>query len=105
MGDFGHAPGQIDTLVLGCTHYVFAQPELQSLLGTAVQLVSTGEPVARQTRRLLEAAGQMRQGPTPLAASARLQLLTNGDLSGLQAAARRWLDLPHSACNKADPHV
>ncbi len=105
MGDFGHAPGQIDTLVLGCTHYVFAQPELQSLLGTAVQLVSTGEPVARQTRRLLEAAGQMRQGPTPLAASARLQLLTNGDLSGLQAAARRWLDLPHSACHKADPHV
>jgi glutamate racemase len=105
MGDFGHGPGQIDTLVLGCTHYVFAQNELQTLLGTEVQLVSTGEPVARQTRRLLEAAGQLRPGPSPLAASARLQLLTNGDLSGLQAAARRWLDLPRSACHKADPHV
>ena len=28
MGAFGNAPGQMDTLVLGCTHYVFAQDEL-----------------------------------------------------------------------------
>jgi glutamate racemase len=104
MGTFGSAAGQMDTLVLGCTHYVFAQNELQSLLGP-VQLVSTGEPVARQTRRLLEAAGQLRQGPSPLAASARLTLMTNGELSGLQAAASRWLQLPHSACHKADPKV
>jgi glutamate racemase len=105
MGAFGHGPGQIDTLVLGCTHYVFAQNELQTLLGTDVQLVSTGEPVARQTRRLLEAAAQLRSGPAPIAASARMQLLTNGELSGLQAAAQRWLHLPHAACHKADPHV
>ena len=105
MGAFGRGPGQIDTLVLGCTHYVFAQNELQTLLGTDVQLVSTGEPVARQTRRLLEAAAQLRSGPAPIAASARMQLLTNGELSGLQAAAQRWLHLPHAACHKADPHV
>jgi glutamate racemase len=104
MGTFGSAAGQMDTLVLGCTHYVFAQNELQSLLGP-VQLVSTGEPVARQTRRLLEAAGQLRQGPSPLATSARLTLMSNGELSGLQAAASRWLQLPHSACHKADPRV
>jgi glutamate racemase len=105
MGTFGSAAGQMDTLVLGCTHYVFAQNELQRLLGPGVQLVSTGEPVARQTRRLLEAAGQLRQGPSPLAASARLTLMSNGELSGLQAAASRWLQLPHSACHKADPRV
>ena len=105
MGLFGQAEGQIDTLVLGCTHYVFAQGELKNLLGSGVQLVSTGEPVARQTRRLLEAAGQLRHGPAPLAASARMQLMTNGALSSLQAAASRWLQLPHSACHKADPKV
>jgi len=105
MGEFGHGLQQIDTLVLGCTHYVFAQNELQNLLGSAVQLVSTGEPVARQTRRLLEAAAQLRSGPAPMAASSRMQLLTNGELSSLQAAAKRWLNLPHSACHKADPHV
>ena len=48
MGTFGTGPGQMDTLVLGCTHYVFAQNELQSLLGPGVQLVSTGEPVAHE---------------------------------------------------------
>jgi len=105
MGAFGSAAGQMDTLVLGCTHYVFAQNELQGLLGEGVHLVSTGEPVARQTRRLLEAVGQLRAGPAPLIASARIQLLTNGELSSLQAAAQRWLQLLHSACHKADPRV
>jgi glutamate racemase len=105
MGAFGTASGQMDTLVLGCTHYVFVQSQLQVLLGQGVQLVSTGEPVARQTRRLLEAAGQLRMGPAPLSGSARMQLMTNGVLSSLQAAASRWLHLPHSACHKADPQV
>ena len=98
MGPFGRAAGQIDTLVLGCTHYVFAQQALQNLVGPDVQLVSTGEPVARQTRRLLEAAGLLHGGPAPLSPSARLQLFTTGDLDGLQAGARRWLHVPGSHC-------
>lgn len=103
MGTFGQAPGQMDTLVLGCTHYVFAERELRELLGPDIHLVSTGEPVARQTRRLLEAASQLRQGPGPHALSARIRLMTTGDLTSLQAAAQRWLGLPHSACHRADP--
>ena len=99
MGAFGAGPGQIDTLVLGCTHYVFVQEALQTLLGPAVQMVSTGEPVARQTHRLLQAAGLLHRGPAPLSASARLSLFTTGDLHGLQAAAHRWLDLPASSCH------
>ncbi|PVE43514.1 glutamate racemase [Limnohabitans planktonicus] len=105
MGRFGTAPGDLDTLVLGCTHYVFAHQPLRDLLGPDVQLVSTGGPVARQTRRLLEFAGQLRSGPAPLSASARTQLLTNGELSALQAAAQRWLHLPHSTCHKAERQI
>jgi glutamate racemase len=105
MGRFGTAPGEMDTLVLGCTHYVFAENALRRWLGPDVQLVSTGEPVARQTRRLLEASAQLRSGPSLHAASARMRLMTNGELGALQAAAHRWLQLPHSACHKADPHV
>ncbi len=105
MGQFGQGPGQIDTLVLGCTHYVFAQNELQHVLGSKIHLVSTGEPVARQTRRLLEAASLLREGPGPQAPSARISLLSNGDLIALQAAATRWLGLPHSTCHRADPRV
>ena len=101
MGTFGTAPGQIDTLVLGCTHYVFAQAELQALLGPSVRLVTTGEAVARQTRRLLDSAGLLRAGPAPLSTAARAQLLTTGDLHGLQSAAGRWLGLPASSCHTA----
>ena len=100
LAPFGKAPGQIDTLVLGCTHYVFAQEALQAMVGTDVQLVSTGEAVARQTRRLLEAAGLMRPGPTPHSTAGRVQLFTTGDLAGLQAAAQRWLHLPAHRCQR-----
>ena len=107
MGDFGKAVGQIDTLVLGCTHYVFAAEDLKHLVGPDVTLVSTGEPVARQTRRLLETARLMaspeaaqRHGHTHATdpALAPTQLLTSGDLKGLQAAALRWLQLPAEQC-------
>ena len=96
MGSFGSQPGQMDTLVLGCTHYVFVEKDLQQLLGPEVRLVSTGEPVARQTRRLLDAAGLLRvQTPEE---SMNMLLLTTGNLKGLQAAASRWLSAPADRC-------
>lgn len=97
MGPFGSAPGDIDTLVLGCTHYVFVENDLRTLLGPEVQLVSTGEPVARQTHRLLAAAGLL-NAEQPEGAAPTILLLTTGDLKGLQAAAQRWLGLPEEAC-------
>ncbi len=86
------AMGNIDTLVLGCTHYVFAQNTLRALLGPEVALLDTGEPVARQTRRLLETAGQV------ATEGGAVRLFTTGDLPALQAAAARWLQLPPQAC-------
>jgi glutamate racemase len=97
MGRFGSAPGDIDTLVLGCTHYVFVENDLRTLLGPDVQLVSTGEPVARQTHRLLVAAGLLNTAK-PEGAAPTIRLLTTGDLKGLQSAAQRWLGLPEEAC-------
>ncbi|MGH6638885.1 MAG: glutamate racemase [Polaromonas sp.] len=88
MGRFGTEPGDIDTLVLGCTHYLFAAPQLRDLLGEEVRLIETGEPVARQTRRLLAAANQL-----SVAGPGVTQLLTTGQLKALQTAARHWLQL------------
>jgi glutamate racemase len=97
MGRFGCAPGDIDTLVLGCTHYVFVVKDLRQLLGPDVQLVSTGEPVARQTQRLL-AVAQLLNTQARHGAAQPVRLMTTGDLQGLQAAAQRWLDLPPEVC-------
>ncbi len=101
MGSFGTGPGQMDTLVLGCTHYVFAEKQLQALLGPDVRLVSTGEAVARQTRRLLEGAGVLSAGPAERSSPQGMALFTTGDLHGLQAAAERWLGLPPGSCHQA----
>lgn len=94
MGRFGTAPGEIDTLVLGCTHYVFVRDTLQRLAGPGVQLIETGEPVARQTLRLLEAA-HLR---APAATAGHTHLLTTGPLPLLQAAAQHWLGLDAAHC-------
>lgn len=84
-GEFGSEQGQIDTLVLGCTHYPFAAAEFTRLLGPGVQRVETGGPVARQTRRLLETAGLLNE-----TASSGLELLATGSRDELVDAARRW---------------
>ena len=102
MGRFGTQPGDIDTLVLGCTHYVFVQEALQRIVGPNVQCLSTGEPVAQQTRRLLDAAGTLRSSRMQ---NGQTQLMTNGDLVSLQGAAQRWLHLSADHCRLADPAV
>ena len=90
MGRFGLETGEIDTLVLGCTHYPFATEALRSLLGPGVQIVDTGAPIARQTRLRLPAGTPQ---PGAAAAAGRIQLFTTGQASTLQAAGQRWLQV------------
>lgn len=45
---------QIDTVVLGCTHYPFVIPLIQEIVGPDVQVIDPAPAIARQTRRLLE---------------------------------------------------
>ncbi len=96
LGAFGTQPGDIDTLVLGCTHYVFAEPVLRALVGPGVHIIDTGPAVARQTRRQLEAQADLatpREGGERTGAPAVVVLCTTGEPRALQAAARRWLGL------------
>lgn len=88
MGLFGIEKNQIDTLVLGCTHYPFASEHLRALLGPDVQIIDNGEAVARQTRRLVHATL-----PAPDRPKGQVSLFSTGQPQTLQAAARRWLGL------------
>ena len=54
--------GKLDALVLGCTHYPFAEEMLNKILGDSTELLDGGPGVARQTKRRLEAAGLLREG-------------------------------------------
>lgn len=104
LGHFGLTTGDIDTLVLGCTHYIFVKEQLRALLGPEVQLIDTGAAVARQTRRLLEQRQQLQQAEgadsqkVTECSSAQIRLLTTGSLAALQAAALRWLALDSACC-------
>ncbi|MDO9302326.1 MAG: glutamate racemase [Anaerolineales bacterium] len=49
----------IDTVVLGCTHYPFVIPLIEQIVGDAkrVRVIDPAPSVAKQVKRLLEAAG------------------------------------------------
>ena len=55
--------GQLDALVLGCTHYPFVRSLVAEILGAETQILDGGEGTARQTKRCLEAASLLHDGP------------------------------------------
>lgn len=54
--------GSLDAIVLGCTHYPFVKDAVQKILGEKVKVLDGGEGTARQTKRLLEERGWLREG-------------------------------------------
>ena len=92
MGSFGNAPGHIDTLVLGCTHYPFVQALLQQLAGCPIQFVEGGVPVARQTRRLLTEHNKLSKNTrTTLKPENNVQLFTTGNGATLVGCVHRLM--------------
>ena len=55
--------GKLDAVVLGCTHYPFAAKVISRILGEKTAILDGGEGTARETRRRLEAAGLLFEGP------------------------------------------
>jgi len=47
----------IDTVVLGCTHYPFVIPLIQQIVGDNVRVIDPAPSVAKQVRRVLESKG------------------------------------------------
>lgn len=55
--------GKLDALVLGCTHYPFAERAIAGILGPETALLEGGGGTARETRRRLAEKDLLRQGP------------------------------------------
>jgi glutamate racemase len=84
---------RIDTLVLGCTHYVFFRPLIQRLVGDNVDVIDTGLPVARQVARLLDVGDlhTARQG------EGTLTLLTTAETERFTQVVQRLTGQPVTA--------
>lgn len=82
----------IDRIVLGCTHYPFAQEAIQSIVGSEVKIVEPGDAVARRVETLLKDQQSANQ---PVQ-----QFFSTGDTSVLETALSRllkWNDIPVGA--------
>lgn len=77
----------VDTVVLGCTHYPFVAQHIQKALGAEVRLVDTADAVARRAQQLATSL----QAAIDSAPHQTARLWTTGDLSTLKLVAGRWL--------------
>ncbi|MYM88558.1 glutamate racemase [Rugamonas sp. FT82W] len=94
-----------DTLVLGCTHYPFVQAGIERVLRghghPEVTLIDTGDAVARQLVRLLDAGGLLHPARGNGEAPASLRGYTTADVSALAPAFANLLGL-HPQVEKVD---
>jgi glutamate racemase len=86
-----------DTLVLGCTHYPFITSGIERVLReharADVVLIDTGDAVARQLVRLLDARGLLRTEQQAGAAAPTLRGYTTADIAALAPAFDKLLGL------------
>ena len=81
---------EVDTLILGCTHYPLVAPMLQRILGRDVRLVSGGHAVAAAVQRTLERGGiaRARDG------EGDYRFLCTGDADSFRRLGTRFLQMP-----------
>ena len=71
----------IDTIVLGCTHYPFVIPLIQQIVGDNVRVIDPAPAVARQVGRLLEAGGMRNDSKS----KGEIKFYTSGDPEALES--------------------
>jgi len=71
----------IDTVVLGCTHYPFVIPLIQEIVGQHVRVIDPAPAVAKQVGHVLEARGLKRESK----ARGDVKLYTSGDSEELKS--------------------
>lgn len=71
----------IDTVVLGCTHYPFVIPLIQQIVGENVRVIDPAPSVAKQVRRVLDAKALS----SPSKARGQVRFYTSGDPEELKS--------------------
>lgn len=79
---------EVDTLVLGCTHYPLLAGVISYVMGQDVALVSSADETAREVFRTLRDHDLLREDALP---APQHQFLSTGDPDAFAAVARRFL--------------
>jgi glutamate racemase len=83
---------EVDTVILGCTHYPLIAPMLQRMLGPAVVLVSSGAALVRQVEHALSTRGLL--NPRGVGDEGDYRFLCTGDAEAFREHATRFLQMP-----------
>jgi glutamate racemase len=78
---------QIDTLILGCTHYPLLKATLQDVVGPEITVVDSAESTAQAAAQLLDRLGLRSDGKAELSA----RFFVSDDPSGLEKMHRRLM--------------
>jgi glutamate racemase len=88
----------IDTLVLGCTHYPLLKPVIQQITGARVRLVDSAESCARYVRERLRQLNLLQESPR----QGVIRHFVTDEVERFAELARRFLDLPAGPAQKID---
>ncbi len=81
---------EVDTVILGCTHYPLVAPLLQRILGRGVALVTSGTGVVRSVERALSSRGLLNR--QRLEGTYRFQCTS--DIESFKVLGTRFLQMP-----------
>ena len=81
---------EVDTVILGCTHYPLVTPMLRRLLGPRVSLIDSAEETAREVSAILERKGMTNDAQE----EGDYRFVCTGDSEEFREVGARFLQLP-----------
>lgn len=79
----------IDTLILGCTHYPLLQPVIESYFEGKIKIISSGEETAREASVILDHTGMLNGSLE----DPHHAFFTTGSKTMFKSIAEQWLEL------------
>ncbi len=80
----------VDVVVLGCTHYPFLRPAIEAYVGSRVQVIDSGNAIARRTRTVLGQLDLVRPDGQP----GWLRMMTSADAGEVGPIAQSLMNEP-----------
>ena len=96
---------EVDTLVLGCTHYPMLSGLIQLAIGEHVTLVSSAEETAKDLLRVLTERDLLHPHPDDPAAAVRRRVEATGDPEAFTTLAARFLGPTLDGVRPVQRHV
>ena len=80
----------LDTVILGCTHYPIIADQIQKAVGEQIKIISSGEETAREVSAILAYQELSYEGSR----KPEHDFFTTGSADRFKALANRWMDEP-----------